>query len=111
MKRKKSILLVQILTLFYHLTVNVEIMYRGGGFVTYTSITAKRYKMADITKWRQVGGLTWHYVLDIILLFSPLLLAEANGGREEKYGAPKRYADRQPSEDVRPVVPYRRVVF
>lgn len=57
------------------------------------------------------GALTWHYVLHVILLLAPLLFAEANGRREEQYGASEGDTDRQPGEDVRPVVPYRRVVF
>lgn len=48
------------------------------------------YKMADAP---QIGGLTWHNVLHVILLFPPLLLAQAYGGGGEKYRASEGDAD------------------
>lgn len=60
------------------------------------------FKMAD-SRWR----LTWHNVLHVILLFPLFLLAQANGGREEKNGAGEGNADGQPRKDVRPIVPDR----
>lgn len=42
----------------------------------------------------QYGGLTWHYVLHVILLFASFLFAQTNGCREENNGAPKRNAHR-----------------
>jgi hypothetical protein len=74
-----------------------------------TAITAKRYRANG--RPDQDGGLTWHYVLHVILLLAPLLPAEADGAREEHYRAREGNPDGEPREDVRPIVPDGRVVF
>lgn len=55
----------------------------------------------------QDGGLTWHYVLHVILLLATLLLAQTHRRRHEHHGTREGHSYRRPRQIVRPVVPYR----